>query len=432
MRFGFGNREKMVIGGILTILLIAGMHLTVFSNKAKQYEEIVREWGKSKQDYEDLVQKAKNPKIIENFQAKNKKYQEEFKTIVKELNIDFPGHYLDPKPESIQKRREETIQHIEELIELKKAAQNVKLSFMDDKGWNIPLELPEDIRKRPERLWDIISQINGINSILKVIDNPQVRVQKLVQYGELLKEIGMDEVKIDGLKGYGPYVPFINRYCHYRLIIKEKPKDIKLTDVEIQDIIRMTFPDDFLIKLNHQLYALTDLVKIAEKNKLEDITEVVLNDFTEIRSVVKPEETPEGQPAAPTPPVRERGMDDRFFEEEAMGGISGMSFSGKSVASKGAHPTTLLGDFLGHGAPIRFRFTGSNLNVTNFLYEVTHLPRTYELDSLSVSTIKEREGVEDVYAWINVIALVEGILVDLDTIWKEPEKKPVGAPPTGG
>lgn len=434
MRFRFGNREKKVIGGILTILFIAGIHFAVFSKKAKNYDLIVKDWRKSKKDYEDLVQKAKNPRMIDEFQGKNKKYQDEFKTIVKDLHIDMPGYYLDPKPESIQKRREVCIQHIEKLIELKKTVKNTKLTFMDDKGWSLPLDLPEEIRKRPERLWDVISQINGINRILKVIDNPQVREEKLLQYGELLKEIGMDEQKIDGLKSFGPYVPFINRYCHYRLIIKEKPKDIKLTDVEIQDIIRLTFPDDFLIKLNHQLYALIDLLEIAEKNKIDEITEIVLNEFTEIRGIIKPPENQQGQPGAtPTPQATPRG---EVFDE--MAAMEGMQFSRDG---RGAMPrrregpvqaAAALGEFLGHGIPIRFRFTGSNLNVTNFLYEVTHIPRTYELDSLSVSTIKDREGAEDVYAWINVIALVEGVIVDLDTIWKPEEKKPVANPPTGG
>jgi hypothetical protein len=433
MRFRFGNREKKVIGGILTILFIAGIHFAVFSNKAKDYDRIVKDWRKSKKDYEDLVQKAKNPRMIDEFQGKNKKYQDEFKTIVKDLHIDMPGYYLDPKPESIQKRREECTQRIEKLIELKKTVKNTKLTFMDEKGWGIPLDLPEEIRKRPERLWDVISQINGINRILKVIDNPQVREEKLLQYGELLKEIGMDEQKINGLNGFGPYVPFINRYCHYRLIIKEKPKDIKLTDQEIQDIIRLTFPDDFLIKLNHQLYALIDLLEIAEKNKIDEITEIVLNEFTEIRGIIKPAENQEGQPGPTPTPAPAQG---EFFDE--MAAMEGMQFSrdgrGAMPRRKEAQAQTAaaLGEFLGHGIPIRFRFTGSNLNVTNFLYEVTHVPRTYELDSLSVSTIKDREGAEDVYAWINVIALVEGIIVDLDTIWKPEEKKPGANPPTGG
>lgn len=433
MRFRFGNREKKVIGGILTILFIAGIHFTIFSKKAKEYDLIVKDWRKSKKDYEDLVQKARNPRMIDEYQSKNKKYQEEFNAIIENLNIDMPGYYLNGEPDSIQKRRDICIQHIEKLIEIKKTLEDTKLTFMDENGWSIPLDLPEDIRKRPERLWDVISQINGINRILKVIDNPQVREEKLLQYAELLKEIGMDEQKIEGLKAYGPYLPFINRYCHYRLIIKEKPKDIKLTDLEIQDIIRLTFPDNFLIKLNHQLFSLIDLLEIANKNKIEEITEVVLNEFTEIRGAIKLEEQQEGQPGKETPPPAAPPREAEFFDERAM--MEGMQFGeGRMMGRRQESPAqkaAILGEFLGHGIPIRFRFTGTNLYVTNFLYEITHIPRTYELDSLSVSTIKDREGVEDVYAWFNVIALVEGIIVDLDTIWKEEEKKPDAAPPEG-
>ena len=89
--------------------------------------------------------------------------------------------------------------------------------------------------------------------------------------------------------------------------------------------------------------------------------------------------------------------------------------------------------FIGHGSPILFRFTGSNLNVTNFLFQVSHIPRTYELDSLIINTILDREGVEDVYAWINVVILVDGVIVDLETLKGELEgDKPTPAPPTGG
>jgi hypothetical protein len=102
--------------------------------------------------------------------------------------------------------------------------------------------------------------------------------------------------------------------------------------------------------------------------------------------------------------------------------------------------------------PLIIRVNGSNFNITNFLYTVCNAPKSYELDALIINTIKEREGVLDAYAWVNVLASVEGVIVDLDTIWKESKKEearpadpgpvmpalipgvvpPAGAPPAAG
>jgi len=430
MKFRMGNREKKVFGGIITILLIAGLHLLVFSRKAKEFTRILEDFNKSKSDYETVVKQAKNPSEVVKLEKENEQFKTEFKKLVKQLNIHLPGYYLDGNEDSIRQRREELIINIEKLITMAQDLKNTKLSFLEEKGWNIPLELPEDIQKRPERLWDVISQINGINQILEVIDNPTVKQQKIVQYGELLKEIGMDEPKIDSLKKFGRYLPLINRLCHYRLIIKEKPKDIKMTDQEIKNLLRIEYPDDNLFKLNRQLYSLNDLIKLADENKIEEITEVTLNDFVEIKGPPKkPEEGAEPTPAPQEAPPM--GM----FDEFAMmgGGPEGMAFGGRGgYARKQKKADKPPENFLGHGTPILLHFTGSNLNTTNFLYAMSHIPRTYELDSLIISTIKDREGVEDVYAWINVIALVDGVIVDLDSIWKEEEKKSDTKPTPGG
>ena len=113
---------------------------------------------------------------------------------------------------------------------------------------------------------------------------------------------------------------------------------------------------------------------------------------------------------------------------------------------------TALQNLIAVGMPLIIRVNGSNFNITNFLYTVCNSPKSYELDALIINTIKEREGVLDAYAWVNVLASVEGVIVDLDTIWKESKKEeakpaapgpempasipgvipPVGVPPGAG
>jgi len=437
MKFQFRNREKKFIGSIMTIFFIAALHFLVFSRKAKAYDAVVKEYIKAKSDNESVVKQAKNPTEVKKFEEENKKYQTEFRQIVENLKIDLPQYYLDINPESIQKRRTECLQNIEKIVSLKTKLSTTKLNFLGENGWNVPLELPQEIKKRPERLWDVISQINSINRILKVIDNEVVKEEKLRQYSELLKEIGVDESKIEGLNKYGQYLPFINRLCHYRLIVKEKPKDINLTDQEIQDLLRITYPDDNLFKLNRQIFALIDLLESADQNKIEEITEVSLTNIVEIKATPKQEgqDQTAGAPAepgatpTPTPKAspRPQEMDElTFMAGEGMDPESMQYGRGRRGPEQAAASTQ---EFLGYGVPILLRFNGSNLNITNYLYSVSHMPRTYELDSLMINTIKDREGVEDVYAWINIIAIVDGVLVDLDNLWKPEPKKAAAATP---
>jgi len=450
MKVVMGNREKKVIGAILTILFLAGLHFMVFSRKAMDYDLTMTEWRQAKDDVEKIVGQAKNPNEVKKTEERINKNKEEFNNIIRNLHIDLPNIYIDVSPESLKKRRTEFDASIERLLSFQTKLKNTKLSFLGEKGWNLPQGLPDNIRKRPERLWDVMSQLRGINAILKVIDNQVVRDEKLRQYGELLKEIGIDELAIDSLSKYGKSVPVITRICHYRLIIKEKPKDLKMTDEQIQEYLRIEYPDNFLHGLNRQLFALTDIIGMADANKIEDITEVQMNDQHLIREIPRPGETPPpgeapvssigppdvlpgGAPTAPAGVVEpELGLGAPAAlrgQGYPMGGVEMGEPPLMRIGATMSRPTlvrsqeTSLQNLIAVGMPLIIRVNGSNFNITNFLYTVCNAPKSYELDSLIINTIKEREGVLDAYAWVNVLASVEGVVVDLDTIWKEPKKE---------
>jgi hypothetical protein len=459
MNVVMGNREKKVIGAILTILFLAGLHFMVFSRKAVDYDLTMTEWRQAKEDVEKIVGQAKNPNEVKKTEERINKNKEEFKNIIHSLHIDLPDIYIDTSPESLKKRRAEFDASIERLLSFQTKLKNTKLSFLGEKGWNLPQGLPENIRKRPERLWDVMSQLRGISAILKVIDNQVVRDEKLRQYGDLLKEIGIDELAIDSLSKYGKYVPVINLICYYRLIIKEKPKDLKMTDEQIQEYLRIEYPDNYLHGLNRQLFALTDIIEMADANKIEDITEVQMNDQHLIKEIPKPGETPppgEAPASSIVPPdvlPGEGPMAPAGVVEPEMGlgapAALGRQRSPLGGVEMGEAPLMRVGPAMGRptlvrrpeaalqnliavGMPLIIRVNGSNFSITNFLYTVCNAPKSYELDSLIINTIKEREGVLDAYAWFNILASVEGVIVDLDTIWKEPKKeeaKPVAPGP---
>ncbi len=446
MRITLGNREKKVIGGILTILFIAGIHLVVFSRKAKEYNYTMRDWKKAKNDVKNLVGQAKDPVRITRYEENNKKFEQEFKDIIKNLKIDIPKYYIDGSAESLEKRRRDFSEQIERLFSFSETLKNTKLTFLDEKGWDIPTVLPKDIRKRPERLWDVISQLHGISQILKVIDNEVVRQDKLRAYSALLKEIGIDEPRINALSKFGEYVPFINRFCHYRLIIKEKPKDVKMSDEEIQGLLRIKWTDkdankaldNKLQRLNGQLFALNDLIEMADTHKIEEIKQVSLNKLKKVFTTQKTEEA-KGEKPKPTPTPFRGEFEGRMRGPAEFGPEGGRGrmrfFEGFPMEfrarPKPEQPQGPPEDLVATAMPILIRFSGSNLNVTKYLYAVSHVPRTYKLDALLINTIKGKEGVEDVYASISVLNQVVGILVDLETFGKEATKKPKDSPRTG-
>lgn len=479
MKVVMGNREKKVIGAILTILFIAGLHFMVFSRKAMDYDQTMTEWRQAKDDVEKIVGQAKNSNEVKKTEERINKNRKEFEDIIRSLHIELPNIYMDAGPESLKKRRAEFDVSIEKLLSFQAKLKNTKLSFLGEKGWNLPKGLPDNIRKRPERLWDVMSQLRGISAILKVIDNQVVRDEKLSQYGKLLEEIGIDEIAIDSLSKYGKHVPFIIRLCHYRLIIKEKPKDLKMTDEQIQEYLRIEYPDNYLHGLNRQLFALTDIIVMADATKIEDITEVQMNDQHLIREIPQPGETPppgEAPASSIVPPdvlPGEGPMVPSGTVDPEMGlgapAALGRVRSPLGGAEMGEAPLMRVGPALGRptlvrrqdaslqnliavSMPLIIRVNGSNFNITNFLYTVCNAPKSYELDALIINTIKEREGVLDAYAWVNVLASVEGVIVDLDTIWKESKKEearpadpgpvmpalipgvvpPAGAPPAAG
>lgn len=435
MKMVLRNREKKVFGLIATILFLAGLHFMVFSRKATEYTLVMNDWKSSRDNYEQVIPKVKNPEELKKVEARVDTNKKEFEDVIEQLRIDLPKTYIDPSPEAIKKRQEEFTKCIDTLLGFQDSLKNTKLSFIGEKGWNLPRELPENIRKRPERLWDVMSSLSGISAILKVVDNPNVRDQNLRQYSKLLEEIGIDEPAIEGLNKYGKFVPLINRECHYKLIISAKPKDIKFTDEQIQEFLRLSYPNDDLLALNKQLFALNDIIQMAETNKIEDITEVQLKEMNIIKEPPKPGETPEpGEQNAPMPEAMPFAMAEdpeylmMMHGEMGEGGRVGM-IGRPRPASPGAQAPPPQ-NIIATGIPILMRFTGSNFNITHFLYNVSHVSRSYELDSLIINTIKEREGVLDAYAFLNVLRMVEGVVVDLDTIWEEkPSESGVAAAP---
>ena len=431
-----GNREKKVIGGILTILFIAGLHFLVFSDKAKEFENVKSEWEQARSQAQNQVGEGKNVQGMKKLQELNKQFQKDFSNLISTLRLDMPNYYLDQSEEAKEKRRERCIELVNELRKKEEELETTNLSFLGENGWKFPTALPENIQERPARLWDVIARLNSTSKVLKYIDKDEYDVmqQNLQEYDNLLKEIGINEGEIENLKRFGKEVPFLSRICHYEIIINQKPEDVKFTNDQIQELLHIEFPDNDFFKINKQLVSLLEMVEVADQNKIADISQVYLREETMIKA--QPEEGEEAEEEAePTPAPRSEFNEMMLFGGVPEGGrgrnpLGEFRIGGRDEPQEPQGPPK---DLVGMAAPIAITFTGNNLAITNYLYYITHMPRSYELDSMVINTVNQEEGINQVFALVNLMTRIEGILVtkeDLEAEEQSAEAESVEKRPT--
>ena len=414
-----GNREKKVIGGILTILFIAGLHFLVFSDKAKEFETVKSDWEEARTQAQNQVGEGKNVQGMKNLQELNQQFQKDFRNLISTLRLDMPKYYLDQSDEAKEKRRERCRELVNELRNKEEELNTTQLTFLGGNGWKFPEELPEDIQERPARLWDVIARLNSTSKVLKYIDKDEYNVmqQNLQEYDNLLKEIGINENEIEQLKRYGKEVPLLTRLCHYEIIINQKPEDVKFTNDQIRELLHIEYPDNDFFKINKQLVSLIELIEIADQNKIEDISEVYLRETTQVKAA--PEEGEEEEEAAEPTPAPRMEINEMMMMEgmgRGRGELGGFRLGGRAETQEPQGPPENLA---GLAAPVIITFSGNNLAITNYLYYITHMPRSYELDSMVINTVNQEEGINRVFAVVNSMTSIEGIIVSLEDMEAE-------------
>lgn len=429
MAIALGNREKIVIGSIITIFIIAGLHLFIYSAKARSYTETMNQLREAKDQYARLHNIS--PVKLEKYMADTQKYEEELNELIKSLKLDAPKMYYAPMdPVKIRDFRRDLIN---ELMRLRKESKT-SLSFLGEDGWDFPRDLPDEIVKKRVNLWDLISKLRDIQSIIEISkDSPTVLAQKTREYEELMRQIGIDVAKLKVIeRKFGTEVPNLKLMAHAELILQNKTEEYKITIEELYKLLKIEINPGTAFFVNRQLEHLLNLIDIAQKNNIDDIISVKLIEMKTVK-----EETQEqgGAPGAGfrRPAPRVPGM---AAEEEAL-------FGARGGAPAGAGRRDGMGDVLGpemlpgegpigpygmYGipqqvvqdtrkdlynlVPIEIRYKASNLNSSRFLYDITHIQGTYEIDNLAIRSIAEA-NVETI-ATINIVGRLVDILVSFD------------------
>lgn len=404
-----GNREKMVVGIISVILAIAALHFFIFSPKARQLSDAKTNWDGALGQY-NLTASAQSPSVLKRYEEQTKEFQEHFTQLVLALNLAAHVYYVEAKPESVEKRREDFIDVIEQLLAAREEKGALKLSFLAEKGWDLPDSLPEDIEKRRVNLWDLMSKLDAIHSILDVIVNQTVRETKEEERRLLLLQLGFDQRKVVSLARYGDHIPLVKSLVHAKLILGKKPEEYRLTKENLYGLLRIEFPDNMLLYLNKQLDAVIDLVEMAGENKINEISMVRLLPKSELFKELEQTSLSEsGATLAPAAaPPEQVFMDPGAYYAARAAGEGGGVMPGPGVGMQ-ATPAPPERKFVCVITPVQLRFSATNLNAMKFLYEITHSKRTYEIEALAIQAL-EGSTVE-VFVTINVVAYVNDVSI---------------------
>jgi len=404
-----GNREKMVIGIISVILAIAALHFFIFSPKARQLSDAKTNWNGALGQY-NRTASAQSPSVLKRYEGQTNKFQEHFTQLVLALNLAAQVYYVEAKPESVEKRREDFIDIVEQLLAAREEKGALKLSFLAEKGWDLPDSLPENIEKRRVNLWDLMSKLDAIHSILDVIVNQTVKETKEEERRLLLLQLGFDQRKVVSLARYGDHIPLVKSLVHAKLILGKKPEEYRLTKENLYELLRIEFPDNMLLYLNKQLDAVIDLVEMARENKINEISMVRLLPkselFKELEQTSESESGATLAPAAAAPPEHVFMDDPGAWYGARAAGEGGGLMPGPGVQATPAPPER---KFVCVITPVQLRFSATNLNAMKFLYEITHSKRTYEIEALAIQAL-EGSTVE-VFVTINVVAYVNDVSI---------------------
>lgn len=449
MALKIGKREKLVVGSMAGLGFILVMHLFIFSKKINNFVEVKGRWESLKNEYANMGN-VQNPKEIQQYKTQTTQYIEEFNKTINDLNFNVPPYHGDPeKPENEIQVYQETYNFVNKLKEMAQGTQMIKYSFLGKDGWNFPMKLPDQITNKRVNLGDLLEKIKDVQEILRVIsqDNFTILTEKKQELKNLKKDIGVDVDLIDQMNKYGSDIPRFLLIAHSDLIMAAKSEDYPLTKNQLYTYLDITMPK-YVIALSKQMDGTIDIMERAKKAGIEEIkdlyflaeSKIFVNKTTgetagQQEAVAPGAATAGGPGAAGGMPAGMMGAEGGLGEPgigaegaAGLGNIPGMEGAPAGAAGIAGEPG-MMGGEMGFGTapaaggqqqkkqlgaidtlisiarPIKIKVSGPNLNVINFLYDISHCKKTYEIDDLYFQATQE--GRVDCTVTINILTWVD-------------------------
>jgi len=312
----------------------------------------------------------------------------------------------------------------------------VKLTFMDNKddGWRLPIELKKELRDSRPKLWDEVRHLHDAWSVLNYLSQTNVQYpDKYQEFMKQLEQVGIPEVhQIHAIRTkVGKEIPAFSNVLMARRIREQVPAEgpvptvglgIPLTQKLLQRMMIIDIPGlstkmpryYMLQTFNHQLIMLENLLPLARKNGVEEVSVVRLpsagNMVERVIKKISPEEAAAGMGMYP-------GMPGGMYPGMP-GGRGGMypGMPGGPGGPGGMYPGMpggRFGMYPGMGRPlislkpeerleivnhgraslVVIVFTASNQNAVNFLYDVANDPRYFRIERLLITSVPKEEKV---------------------------------------
>ncbi len=439
----FGKREQIVILVVVGLVMIAGLHLTVFKSRATRYSTSV-------QRVQEMQSKANNlptirePRQLEELKKSTKTLNQEYADAVTSMSLSLPEVFLVPATaaevnpadvkgatpppanaasaviqkfkqdnfEAVKKTKYEdqltsVLQEIKTLQSFNKKtegnrAKTTDMSFLGEglekSGWDLPVKLPDNIAGG--RLEDLLREIDQTVGILRMIasSSPALQQEQRARYEAHLKELGISndlyrDLGPASLSAKGEPVPLIHKLCHAALLEQaigpgKKISDKTITRELLYDWLEIKLPYDRLegLRVNDLYFVYEDLrflnllLALSVKREITQIFGVVLESPAYLR-----EQADLTDPPDPIPPPK---------QPTPVASNPAVVSSSLSSGASGGPPTAVKVNPPGKEAvglclPIILQFRSNNLNAWNFIYDVLREIPLSELDQAEFHAASE-------------------------------------------
>ncbi|MBN1517029.1 hypothetical protein JXA32_10735 [Candidatus Sumerlaeota bacterium] len=394
-------------------------------------------------------------------------------SLLKDLLL-FRDRFEDPRPEpgkySEMDRNELRNACMRDLREYRedpnwedKKNERIKigLSFLNREGWNFPRreDFPANLtEKNSSRLVDVLEKIKGYFTLLDLTDPKRdlVMKERRDQLFALMNVMNFNPNQLyvlhagrqlhPNLEGFGELVPVLTCLANVDLI-EQLANQYQRTSQEYR-FERDFFVEGFFKHVNtanlryppikltpeeeadpnamhvkafegtYQLKALLRLLEMARCNGVADIKSVYLQLPTFIYDRPDVEVAAQAADGAQAAPPQ---TNKRFGQRPAEGAAPNPPAAAANTAT--AHVPRPKGAPLATVLPIRIIFTADSIAAWNYLWEISHSDKLYEIDSLSITGDKKGNLTVDVLIgavpFILSISRIEGITDQGDPIQPE-------------
>ncbi|MGI8905606.1 MAG: hypothetical protein ACR2IE_03835 [Candidatus Sumerlaeaceae bacterium] len=436
-----GKREQIVGISIGALLVIGIVHMAIFKPRSDAYATTLQEYTNGTGQLKG-AEVLSSDKVLNDFRVRTEQYDKQLTSITESLNLGVPDYYSSVTMENIRARVDDTIRLVRQLVELRAGVRQPQLTFLDNRtdprypgvqfGWNLQRQLPN--LGAAGAVWDTVAKLEQRHQLLNNIPDPVLRLKQRSIYNQLLQRLGLNPIEVSdfyatlpqlgpvffndaelvvrvpgaqfnpwSIGRFGTVVPAIKKLWFLELLYQQSdPKNpVPVTKERLGIVLEINVPfDDTLLSINHQLQSLIDIIRIAERDQVLEISQVNLMrpvDFGKVEQRV-PGKTPGPSPTPNT------GM--------AQPGVMGAPvMAGQSAVAAGIVPG-MPGPIppdqkVGTGSGIELTFRATNPNMVKFLFDIGTSPRTYSVDDLHVQA--SPDGI------LNTSATIE-LITKLDTL----------------